>query len=118
MARIAFENRSRADGQVFRVAVVGAEQRTGRQVEIFGVEFFAQPVVPGARHPGTGRVGHEKVVVIVGVQLVCGADLFQVAEALDPFRLFAGLVQRGQQHSRQNRDDRHDHEQLNEGERP
>lgn len=66
MGWIAFENRPRTDGQVFRVAVIRAEQRAGRQVEVFGVEFLAQPVVPGARHPGTDGVGHEKVVVIVG----------------------------------------------------
>jgi hypothetical protein len=43
-------------------------------------------------------------------------QLFAVAHTPGSLRLFLGLGQRGQQHGRQDRNNRDDHEELNEGE--
>ena len=44
--------------------------------------------------------------------------LFKVVNALDAERASLGFGERGQQHGRQDRDDRDNHEQFDEGERP
>ena len=55
-------------------------------------------------------------VVRIGIQGMPGADLFQVAEAVDRLSPLTRLVQRGQQHRSENGDDRDDDQQFNQGE--
>ena len=59
--------------------------------------------------------GGEPTVIFAGVHQQRGTELFVITEAFDRLRLAPRLIQRRQQHCRQNRDDRDDHEQLDEG---
>ena len=59
----------------------------------------------------TGRV--DLVIVVHRVHVPDEAHLLEVAAAGDHAPFFARLAQGGQQHGRQNRDDRDDHQQFN-----
>ena len=56
------------------------------------------------------------VVVIVGVENPREAHLSQIVDAFDVLGLFFGSRERGQQHARENCDDRDDDQKLNERE--
>ena len=67
--------------------------------------------------PGAGEDGGGGVVgVVVGVHDHGESELLEVGGAGDGARLLAGLRQGGQQHRRQDGDDRDDDEQLDQGE--
>jgi len=52
--------------------------------------------------------------MIVNIHLNTSAKLFQVADARDTLRRVPSFVEGRHQHRRQNRDDRNDHQKLNE----
>ena len=59
----------------------------------------------------TARRGPE-VAVVVHIQLSDDTQLLEIGNAARGVRSFARLLQRGQQHRRQNRDDRDDDQQF------
>ena len=64
----------------------------------------------GARFDGAAQRGQDRrqlVVVVVHIQGKGNSLLLQVAGALDALGAFPGVIERGQQHRRQNRDDRY-----------
>ena len=64
------------------------------------------------------RHGRQPVLVVVRVHLTGNADLLQIAEAPYAFGPLLRLRHGRQQEARQNRNDRDDHQQLDQGEAP
>jgi hypothetical protein len=58
--------------------------------------------------------GREGIAVIFDVKFQADADLLKVVQAFCLERLLLSLAQCGQEHPRQNRDDRNDDEQFDE----
>ena len=71
-------------------------------------------LVTGIANPG--RPVRQLAGEVDRVALQSGADLFQVAGAVDAAGLFTRLLQRGEQHTGEDRDNRDDDQQLDEGE--
>ena len=71
---------------------------------------------PSASDSGTSS--REHVIEIVDIQSDSRIDLPLIADAAGGICLLPRLIERGQQHRRQYRDDRNHHEQLNEGKLP
>ena len=66
-----------------------------------------QEIAPDINRGGACLLQKAEIVVVIGaVQLQRGAELFQIVGAGNPARPLPGLVQRRQQHRRQNGDDR------------
>jgi hypothetical protein len=61
-------------------------------------------------------VGHEPVVVVIGVHGPGERELLEVADADGGAGAFLGPRQRGQEQAGKDRDDRDDDQQLDEGE--
>ena len=55
--------------------------------------------VPQVDHP----------LIVIGVKLEQRSELFLVVRALGALRAFSGLIERGQQHRREDRNDRNHH---------
>src|SRR5690606_21737512 len=106
-----------ADGLGVRreLRVLGvAEVRPVRVVRIGGIVI--EPA-PDPSRAGVGEViPHEAVLVVTGVEDPCEGELFLVAEALHAVGLGLCLGKRGQEHAREDGDDRDHHQQLDEGE--
>ena len=60
--------------------------------------------------------GRRKVLMVAGVHEQRAADLFHIVGASGFPGSNPRLLKRGQQHRRENRDDRDDHQELNQGE--
>ena len=59
-----------------------------------------------------GESGSE-VIIVIGVQMSGGTDLFEVRGTADFLSRITGPVQGRQQHGRQNSDDRNYHQEFN-----
>ena len=82
--------------------------RTIRHFPALGdVVQFKAPIQPPGR---TIPVKKKVVIIIVHVIDENKPELFQIAYALYPFRFFFCLVQSGQEHAREDGDDRDDDE--------
>ena len=97
----------------------GADEDSIVGQEVIGTEDFKTfptitigQVGTGGETTLTGRTAGELVIEAGAVQLHSGTDLFQVAGAVDATGAFTGLLQSGQQHAGQDRDDRDDDEEL------
>jgi hypothetical protein len=90
--------------------------------EVIGTEDFEtiSAVTSGVKTSSsatlTGRTAGELVVEAGAVELHSGTDLFQVAGAVDATGTFTGLLQSGEQHTSEDRDDRDDDEELDKSE--
>ena len=99
----------RGTGQVFRneVPAVG--------VRAVAAERGYDELLPGVRRAlvGVGRSRTRREPFAIAVKHDCGTDLFEVVDAGGRLRLASGLVQRGQQHGGENRNDcDHDYDHL------
>ena len=79
-------------------------------MEIINVRGIIARIIP----PGIGHL----IAIIVSVHRHRDADLFEITDALGSRRLGLRPRQCGQQHSGENGDNRDDHQQLNQRERP
>ena len=90
-------------------------RRTREDVGI-QITFCSKFIVPSPIVTGPITRGRIMILVIIGVRDHCNSDLAKVARTASPAGLLAGPIQRGQQHSGQNPDDRDDDEQFDQGE--
>ena len=60
-------------------------------------------------------IDHQGAFPVVDVEYLRRDTLFEIARTFDAFGSFPSLIQRGQQHARQNRDDRNYNEKLYKG---
>ncbi len=91
------------------------ETHVGRARQIIGLVDTAQREIDPTSSQAPS-VRHDAIVVVRGIELPANLELLRVAKAHSGLGLHLGPGQRRQQQRGENRDDRDNHEQLNERE--
>lgn len=96
--------------------VVGQEVIGTENFQTIGTVTGFDSAIGSSVAATTGRTAGELVIEAGAVQLHSGTDLLQVAGAVDATGTFTGLLQSGEQHTSEDRDDRDDDEELDKSE--
>ena len=108
-AEIVFSSQNRTVGRTAEDFPAGAVCERPAAAADLSAEVAAPPaVIPAAQMPVVHALRRDVIAVVADILNHRRPHLFQVGQAGAPVRLFARFLERGQQHRRQNRDDRDD----------